>query len=142
MPRTAATPPKRAILAVFRPASREIALFVDDGGQQASTLLELDEARALHATLGGALALARVVDTPLAAMSGLEGGGMAQAVGGDRLLAVRAAVAGVVRPALPSGIGCPLTRFAARIEQGGADDSEPMRIGLAVAARIEQDYFS
>lgn len=57
-----------AIMAVFRPTSGDIAVFVEDGARHSQTTLQIEEARRLHATLGSALALADSADDPVAAV--------------------------------------------------------------------------
>lgn len=66
----AAASPRRAVLAVFRPLERDIAMFVEDGGRHSSTTLSLDEARAIHGALELALKLAAKAGDPIGAVSG------------------------------------------------------------------------
>lgn len=61
---------KHAVMAAFRPAKNDIAVFVRDGGHKASVVLEIDEARAIYGALGLALRLADCREQPLKAVDG------------------------------------------------------------------------
>lgn len=60
----------RGVLAVFRPRSNDIAIYAEDGrhGPRASAF-SIEEAQALHATLGTALHLASCREQPLKAVA-------------------------------------------------------------------------
>lgn len=58
----------RAVMAVYRPLERDIALFVEDGDRHASTAVSIDEARAIHGALGLALRLAASAGDPVSAV--------------------------------------------------------------------------
>lgn len=65
----------KPVLATFRPRAGDILVSVDNGGEHASIIISVDEARSLHATLGNVLRLADSVDDPIAAVGGFAAGG-------------------------------------------------------------------
>ena len=61
---------RTAVMATFRPSKGDIALHLEQGRSHASTVLTIDEARAIHGALGRALALAGCAADPLSAVDG------------------------------------------------------------------------
>ena len=111
------------LVAIYRPQLNDLFVCVQHHAGSAFLALGLDEARQVHATLGTALSHADSVSDPLAAIP--DGPSWA----------IRKAVAGVVRGQESDAFSA-VSRFARQIEAGEADDSEPMRIALAVAGLL------
>lgn len=121
------------VIATFRPAHGDIALSVAGPGGQADCLLGLDEGQALHEALGRAIRIAGCVGRPLDALDPPvpeESSPVREAI--------RAIVADQVNATYCCGDGdySPIASFAQRIRRGQAEDSEPMRIGIAVACEL------